>query len=63
MMKREQMLFVIHKCPPLKIINDIPSVADFVSNWEPPAGKMQYFIRTAEHCTIPVPSLLLGLKC
>ncbi len=38
--KWEHMPFVTHKCPPLKIINNIPSVADSVSDWEPPADKM-----------------------
>lgn len=62
-MKWDHMPFVIHKCLPLKIINNIPSAADSVSDWKPPAGKMQYLVCTAECCTLSMSILLLGLKC
>lgn len=57
------MSFVSHKCPPLKIINNSPSVADSVSDRKPPAGKVQYLVCTTEHCTLPESIFLLGLKC
>lgn len=56
-------LLVIHKCFTLKIIDNSPSAADSVSDWKPPAGKMQYLACTTEHRTLPVSILLLGLKC
>lgn len=63
LMKWEHMSFVIHKWLPLKIINSIPSAADSVSDWKPPAGKVQYGVCATNYCALSVPILLLGLQC
>lgn len=61
-MNGEHVPSVTHKRLFQKIINGSPSVADSVSDWKPPPGKLQYLSCTTEHCTVPVSILLLGLK-